>query len=270
MWVALEPLGKLKALRDYPQYSVEPYRYCASPSGTSSSCQPGSVEVEAYLLCHGGACVALHFMGGGDDLVVVDAESPEDVERVVFGLLESDALSEHEVEALARFLFAGKDDVRRRIYLNRLRRMVGGRRVAVIRGVAYVLDGGIRVAGEADAELVRELGGVVVDSPVSEVASVILREAEPDFYALGRGGVLFCNSRRRRCLCYPVEGIVDLITRYVPLELREPERWTRRGRGWLAWFGGERYVSECPPRRRGRGGEEEALHLERVAGHPWG
>jgi len=261
----------MKGLRGYPQYSVEPYRYCATPSGASDLCPPGSVEVEAYLLCHGGACVAIHFVGGGDELAVVDAESPEDVERVVFGLLGSDGLSEHEVEALARFFFAGKDDVRRRIYLNRLRRAVEGRRVAVIRGVAYVLDGGIRVAGEAEPELVRELGGVLVGSPVSEVASLIMREAEPDFYAPGRGGVLFCNRRRKRCLCYPVEGIIDLITRDARLELREPERWARRGRRWLVWFGGERYESGCPPRRRGGGGEgEEALHLERVAGQAWG
>jgi len=271
MEAGLVPLRRLvQEVAGYPQFSVEPYRYCAAPAQEPAYC-PGSAEVEAYLLCSGGRCIALHFIGGDDGNLVIDAESPEDVERVLDGLLKSPGMTEHEAEALARLFFVGKDDVRRAAYVNWLEGAVRGRRVAVIRGRAYVLDGGVRAVGEADPALIRELGGVLVRSPASELASTILREARPDFYALGRGAVLFCNARRR-CLCYPVAEVVDVIARKLSLEERTPERWARRGRRWHVWFGGARYASECPPRRRGggEGEEEEALRLERVAGQAWG
>jgi len=272
MEVRLVPLRRLlQEVGGYPQFSVEPYRYCASPSQEQDYC-PGSAEVEAYLLCSGGVCVALHFIGGDDGNLVIDAGSPEDVDRVLGGLLSSPSLTEHEAEALARLFFVGKDDVRRAAYVNWLGGVVRGRRVAVIRGYAYVLDGGVRAVGEADPALIRELGGVLVRSPASELASIILREAKPDFYALGRGAVLFCNAGRR-CLCYPVAEVVDVVARKLSLEERTPERWARRGRRWLVWFGGVRYVSECPPRRRGGGGageEEEALRPGCVAGQARG
>jgi len=266
MQIKTVPLYELKRLKQYHQYLVEPYRYYASSMSTYSYYHPGSVGVVAYILCFRGRCIALHFVRNDNDNLIIDAESPEDIKYVIDNLLKSPELSEHEIEALARFFYVSKDDIESIMYINWIGNMINGKRAAIVRNITYILSDGIYALGEADYSTIRKLGGIIVDSPVSEMSSYIRRKINPDFFSLGRGGVLFCNSKQKTCLCFPVEEVIDILAKKMALKEEIAERWMKKGNSWLAWFKGEKYVSQCPPRRKYKGKEEreEALYLEYI------
>ena len=256
----------MEKVRGFPQYTVEPFKYYTTAWGVYETYVPGSREVEAYLLCYKGKCISLHFMDNGD--AIIDSGEDSDIEYVIDGLLNSIELTEHEIEGLSKLFMVDKDDIEDIIYTNWLKSKINGKRVAIIRGIVYVLYDGIIPIGNVSRGLIRKLGGKIVESPVSEIVEYINTKIKPDFYVTGRGGVIFCNREKHRCLCFPLEEIMDLITRRMKLPKYTSPRWMKRGRNWVIWVKGEKYVSQCPPRREGskrkEEEEEEVLHLEYI------
>jgi hypothetical protein len=258
----LIPLHELMKIRNYPQYLVEPFRYYSSPLFYSTGYRTGFTEVEAYLLCYKGKCIAMHLIGSE---MIIDAENEEDIAYVIDSLLKSPSLTEHEILGLSKFFMVDKSVIEEIMYNNWLRSKIEGKRVAILRNTAYVLYDGIYPLGETDRHTIAKMGGIIVKSPVTEIIRYIRSKITPDFYVTGRGGVIFCNIEEKRCLCFPVEDIIDLLTRKMEIKKENAERWMRKGRAWYIWIKGDRYVSPCPPRREPKeGGEEETLYLEYI------
>lgn len=259
------PLLKImETVKNYPQYSVEPVIYYTASWGLYNNYVPGSKEVRAYLLCYRGKCVSLHVFDDGK--LIVDAEDDNDIIYVIDGLLNSVELNEHEIEALSHFFMVDKDEIEDIIYTNWLKSKVNDKKIAIIRGTAYILYDGIIPIGTVNKSLIRKLGGRIVESPVTEIMDYINRKINPDFYVSGRGGVIFCNKGKHKCLCFPVEEVMDILTRRMNIPKLQSPLWMKRGRSWTIWVEGERYVSQCPPRRERskKEEEEEVIHLEYI------
>lgn len=254
-------LSELKRISEYPQYRVEPFRYFSTPISYYLYYKKGAITVDAYLLCHKGRCIALHKI---KNEMIIDAEDEEDIDVVINGLLNSIELTEHEINALSEFFITSKEDIEEIIYYNWLKSKIYGNRIAIIRNMVYVINNDIYALGEIDANLVKEMGGIIVNSPVTEIVSYIKRRISPDFYTVGKGGIIFCNSTNIKCACFPLREVIDVITRKLKITNKNVDRWIKNGRFWYLWVGGKKYESNCPPKRENKENREETIHFEYI------